>query len=171
MSRIDVSLIEADVHSEHEKSDSEQEKDADTQGCGIVHETGPPNVRQELCPNKEMDLAEDTIDPPTDNQQINNATKIAKASISLEKERALEKSKATKAFVTANKSTFASKLKSSTKAVVNRNPRITRALTSISAPVKPAPARKTNAGLLMTSQKLLVGGGNKCASKKVETRR
>lgn len=76
------------------------------------------------------------------------------------REKSADTSKLSRNTGTCIKSTFASTLKSSAKAVSGRGttaPRLVRALTTMAPAPKPACTRRTTAGLLITSQKLQSG--------------
>ena len=130
----------------------EQEKDLEEPSCKDSLKNVPDSDEsvktndndQTASVNEKKELPSDatTIVPSVD-EHANVQDKPGKSTGSLEKERISEKSKVLKNPVpTFNKTTFASTLKSLGKpAAGTRNPRITRALTSISPATKPAPTR------------------------------
>ena len=171
---IDVEEIEIDANcSEHEKSDSEQEKDvvssskADPETVGNkndsklqVGEPVPNEAHDEDFPSKENmnKLTGAKKKPETDKLAV---AKVEKSSgPAVKREKSEDKSKTTNSRPSAafNKTTFASTVKSMSKVLPARAagsaPRMTRALTAILPANKPVMTRRTTAGLLITSQRL-----------------
>jgi len=175
--QINLQAIETDAAniSEHEKSDSEQEKDdldkADTAEKVLLSSKNDNVVETE---SKIDTKVENSASSPPETPKPNTTPVKAKTNLILErslknaqKPKVVEKPKPARAAVTvATKTTFASTLKGASKGVAARSTvhKLTRALTTIAPAAKPAAARRTTAGLLITSQKLQAAATSKPAN-------
>ena len=192
---IDVAEIEIDAGlSEHEKSDSEQEKDAvpslkPEPGSDIPSSAPSKDEPGDDTPGGDLNLQnttgkENNPKPVKKKVETDKPAAVVKVEKSSQKsvtpaarrEKSEDKSKmsASRTSAAFNKTTFASTVKSMSKVLPARAagtaPRMTRALTTISPANKPVIARKTTAGLLITSQRLQSAPA-KLSNKKPETPR
>lgn len=182
--------IEIDANcSEHEKSDSEQEKDSEP--AADISISVPLKVDLKLDTEEAVTndiTAEDPEEkekpagikkkPETDKLSVakveKSSQRITGSTVRREKSEDKSKMASSKSSAAFNKTTFASTVKSMGKVLPARaagsTPRMTRALTTISPANKPVITRRTTAGLLITSQRLQ-SAPVKQVHKKLETPR